>query len=950
MRDPVAVRVLEIVSEQTGYPPDMLELDLDLEADLGIDTVKQAEMFAAIRAAYDIERDDNLALRDYPTLGRAIEFVYEKRPDLRPGATAADAVATPAVEPTPRAGEAPVAEPPATFATQGPVASMEAAQAVPRRVPVARVRPPVDRFPATGVTFEDGSPVLLVPDEGGVGVALAERLRRLGADVFLADPSAATDVLLAEVAAWRADRRVRGLYWLPALDAVLPAELSDPDDRAEALRRRVKVLHALARALYEDFYDTRSFLVSATRLGGRHGYDAEGALDVAGGAVTGFTKAFAREHPDALVKAVDFEPSRKTAALADVLLDETERDRGVVEVGYAGGHRWCVGLEERAVEAVEPPRAPDQVHLVTGAAGSIVSAILTDLAQDGGTYWLLDVAPEPDRGDPDLARIGSDREGLKRDLLTRMQADGGRVTPVQVERELARLERAASALAAIRAIEAGGGTAHYRSLDLRDAAAVTDVVREVIDAHGRVDVLLHAAGLEISRALPDKSAEEFARVFDVKVEGWFNLMDALGRTPIGSVMAFSSIAGRFGNAGQTDYAAANDLLCKAVSALARTRPDTKAIALDWTAWRDIGMAARGSIPAIMRAAGIDMLAPEAGIAVVRRELSAGTRGEAVIAEGLGAMLAEDPDAARFDVPFEEVARAGAGPMLGCVKTVSPYYGVVVETELDPRAQPFLDHHRIEGTAVLPGVMGLEAMAEAARLAFPELHVASLEDVDFHAPFKFYRDEPRAVTVQVTYDADGEDLLARCRVLGTRTLVGRDEPEVTTHFTGTVRLSPGEPEGDREREVPLADAAVVEASTIYETYFHGPAYRVLKDAWRAEGLVAGRFAVDLPANHEPPDRPTLVSPRLVELAFQTAGLMEIATAERMGLPFGFERLELLRPANGEVESAAVVRPRAEGGFDVEVADVEGRVVLTLEGYRTSALPGTVRAADFAALRE
>ena len=71
----------------------MLALDLDLEADLGIDTVKQAEMFAAIRSEYDIERDDNLALRDYPTLGRAIEFVYEKRPDLTPSSDQEGAVA-----------------------------------------------------------------------------------------------------------------------------------------------------------------------------------------------------------------------------------------------------------------------------------------------------------------------------------------------------------------------------------------------------------------------------------------------------------------------------------------------------------------------------------------------------------------------------------------------------------------------------------------------------------------------------------------------------------------------------------------------------------------------------------------------------------------------------------------------------------------------------------------
>ena len=80
---------------------------------------------------------------------------------------------------------------------------------------------------------------------------------------------------------------------------------------------------------------------------------------------------------------------------------------------------------------------------------------------------------------------------------------------------------------------------------------------------------MHAAGLEISHFLPDKPQAEFDLVFDVKADGWFNLLRALGDTPIGSAVVFSSIAGRFGNAGQTDYAAANDLLCKSVSQLRR---------------------------------------------------------------------------------------------------------------------------------------------------------------------------------------------------------------------------------------------------------------------------------------------------------------------------------------------------------------------------------------------
>ena len=82
-------RILALVVEKTGYPQDMLDLDLDLEADLGVDTVKQAEMFAAIREIYNIPRDENRKLRDYPTLAHVIRFVYEKRPDLA-GATPSD--------------------------------------------------------------------------------------------------------------------------------------------------------------------------------------------------------------------------------------------------------------------------------------------------------------------------------------------------------------------------------------------------------------------------------------------------------------------------------------------------------------------------------------------------------------------------------------------------------------------------------------------------------------------------------------------------------------------------------------------------------------------------------------------------------------------------------------------------------------------------------------------
>src|SRR5205814_504140 len=120
--------------------------------------------------------------------------------------------------------------------------------------------------------------------------------------------------------------------------------------------------------------------------------------------------------------------------------------------------------------------------------------------------------------------------------------------------------------------------------------------------------------------------------------------------PIGATVAFSSIAGRFGNSGQTDYSAANDVLCKVTSSLRRTRPETRGIVIDWTAWGGIGMATRGSIPKIMEAAGIDMLPPECGVPTVRRELTASAfRGELVVAGRLGTFMADTSSACGLDL-------------------------------------------------------------------------------------------------------------------------------------------------------------------------------------------------------------------------------------------------------------------------------------------------------------
>jgi len=266
-------------------------------------------------------------------------------------------------------------------------------------------------------------------------------------------------------------------------------------------------------------------------------------------------------------------------------------------------------------------------------------------------------------------------------------------------------------------------------------------------------------------------------------------------------------------------------------------------------------------------------------------------------------------------------------------------GLTVEATLDPHEQPFLYDHKISGTAVLPGVMGLEGFAEITKTLFPDWHLGAIETVEFTAPFKFYRDEPRTLTWSARFGTDGDDVLARCELVGVRAIMGRREQK--THFTAVVRLAKSPADQDHAEAPPPAEGATVVDRDIYRVYFHGPAYQVLDTAWRSDGVVVGRMRQDLPNDHTPPDIPLLVEPRLIELCFQTAGVWQIGTTGRMGLPQHIDRLKVLRSAHGAAGLYAVVTPKDGGkSYDAYVTDEAGNVYVTLTGYRTAELPEEV----------
>ncbi len=952
--DAVQGRVLALVSEKTGYPVEMLDLDLDLEADLGIDTVKQAEVFATIREAYGIERREDLKLRDYNTLNKVVGFVYESKPELAAPPLESPPPATLRVA---RGEDAPALE----SAPSSGAKDVVQARQISRRVPRPILRPDLDLCKPSGVAFTPGDRVIVVDDRGGVGKYLGYRLRPRKVKALMLKETA-LEAAEAQVEAWLAEGPVAGVYFLPGLDpAPAISQMNLAQWQAEQAKR-AKLMHAVMRKLPEN-----TFLVCATRMGGLHGCGGAGAINPLGGAVVGFAKAYAQERRETPVKAVDFESDADERRIAEILVEETLADPGAVEVGYLRGQRYGIGLIEHEVddEQIDLRLGPDTVFLVTGGAGGISLPIVDDLAAAfGGTFYLAGRTPLPDPANVDLARLAGDElKLLKRDIAQRIKDAGERPTPVMVEREIAALERQKAILDVLALVKARGGAAHksaahYCACDVTDAQAVSTLVDEIWQAHGRLDVVIHAAGVERSRLLPDKSAHEFAQVYSIKADGFFNLLKACQSLPQPprAVVAYSSVAGRFGNAGQTDYSAANDLMAKIVASM--QGGPTKAIAIDWSAWAEVGMATRGSIPQVMEQAGIELIRPEVAAPFVRGEIAvAGTGGEVLIAGALGVLAESRAPDGGIDREKANARLAHDFPLAGRATGLDASGALTFEVELDPQ-EPFLRDHAIDGTPLLPGVMGVEGFAEvaclaASRLGGGEYRVAAIEDVRFKSPVKFYRGQSRALRWRVRVSPCGEGMEAYVQLESGREIQGRCED--TLHFSGRVHLLPASADLVLpESQAPAWNgAATVDPAAIYGIYFHGPAFRVLDGVQSSDGRVVGRFNASLPPVTAQPAS-TLTLPLLIELCLQTAGVWEIGRTGTMALPVALDRVILHRTeVNGDALYADMIPRQGSNGhlcFDGRVVDGAGNVYLELEGYHTAPLSRLDDESLLAPLRE
>ena len=619
--DSMADRLLEIVCKRTGYPVEMLGLDLDLEADLGIDSIKRVEILGMLADANG---------------GQNLNVSMEKMTNIKSlrGILDCLAAANPSEPNATKRGEENSVRATAFGTTtaspnRGGIQRMLVA---PTNAPLLTSEPPL--LP--------GGAILITDDGDGVASAFASRLRSLGQRVAtigsqtdeVGFPADLTDPEQVEAALARIRRECGSIHGLIHL---LPlARPNESQDWSQRLKIEGKSLFLLARGLANELQEAAkhgsAILMAATALGGTfgsgNGEEVADDFSPAHGGVAGAIKSLAHEWPDVLVRVVDFQRRAEVQAMSDALFDELSDPIGPIEIGYRDGRRLTLQCVPSPLDTSRKETVPldrDSTVLLTGGARGITAAVALELARRyRPNLVLIGRSPLPeDREESDTFGISHSAE-LKAVLIARLRREGRPASPATVESAYRRLMRDREIRGNIERLKESGARVSYNAVDVRDEGGMKGVLDDIYRRFGTIDGVVHGAGVIQDKRIVDKTPESYDRVFGTKVESALILSRHLDLEKLKFCVFFASVAGRFGNRGQADYAAANEVLSKLAIQLDRRWP-ARVVSLAWGPWSTIGMVSE--LEQHLGQRGLQMIPPEIGPSFFVEELCFGRKGE-----------------------------------------------------------------------------------------------------------------------------------------------------------------------------------------------------------------------------------------------------------------------------------------------------------------------------------
>jgi NAD(P)-dependent dehydrogenase (short-subunit alcohol dehydrogenase family) len=472
-------------------------------------------------------------------------------------------------------------------------------------------------------------------------------------------------------------------------------------------------------------------------------------------------------------------------------------------------------------------RQPDEnwVVLATGGARGITAETLRELARFRPTLILLGRTPLPAAEDTVIRHL-PDTAALRRHLLAQASAEGRTVKPAEVERDIQSLLRDREIRANLADFTAMGARVDYRVVDVRNETEMAGLLDELYQRYGRIDAVLHGAGVIEDAWFLDKSGESIDRVIDTKVDSAFLLAKYLRPETLKFIALFTSVAGRFGNRGQSDYATANEIVTRlAWSLRARWDESVKVAAIHWSPWdqttHGVGMVTP-EVRQQFEARGVHLVNAQAGRRFLLNELLYGPPDEVELVAG--------------DYPWESAeTRLSALPGEADPSVIAEGSHALLHgarlTELDPTAwqldktvdlisDPYLDHHRLDGVPVLPFAVAMEYMAEAVAVQRPELRILELEDVRLLQGLRLMQDD-LAIKIQVCEQAASVPEQQRFAV----TLGAGDQDDRhayrATVVTGRNNQAPPRPSLHQRAEA-KGDLSAITIEEAYRRWlFHGP---------------------------------------------------------------------------------------------------------------------------------
>jgi NADP-dependent 3-hydroxy acid dehydrogenase YdfG len=902
-REDALSRLIALLAERTGYPPDLLDPDSGLESDLGIDSIKKVEVIGALRKAWP----------PFAAAAAAEPDAFEELTACKTLRSLADCAT-------------------ALIARLAGTAAADTSDPLPRFLPGMAESPggADPALPADAV-------VLITDDEAGTGEALAAAVRSAGGVPVLIKhrtgaPAGAGDTadLGEERAVAELVSRIRnelgpisGVVHALPLRVIAERATLEPEGVRATQERDVRSLFLIAREVSDDLNDPERpgrFLIAATALGA--GHDRAGA-PVAHGGSQGLGRTLAREWRRVRVAIAGADPAAAPAVRAKQLLGELTTD--AVDVTFAGGRRHVPAIVAAAADAHSTPRTPppDPVVLITGGCGAVGSAISVELARRyGARIVLVGRTALPAEPEPEVT-AGLHGAALRTAVADSLRLQRADLALDDVEQASSAIMRARAVRAALEAITAAGGTASYVQADVRDAGAFGSAIESVYHDHGRIDIAVHAAGVLADGRLETRTLTDLETVLATKVDGALLLARHLRPDSLHSLVLFGSVAGRFGNEGQSVYAAANATLDAIAAELDRRWP-ARVVAIDWGPWLGGGMVSP-EVERRFRSLGIEPIDPAAGARAFVRELELGRKGEPEVVIGRGPWQDAHDHLLR---PTSDAGPAPAGALLTGPGRVAGD-STVFNRHLDPDAEPFLDHHRLDSRAVLPAAFALEMMAEAYAATGPGSD--TFEVSDFRVLRGVVLDAPAEVLVTVRRDvADGA------------TVSIAEAGSGRMSYRATFR--PAEPDGASAPPKPLAGEELDPAELYRSWLFHGPALQgiVAINAAGPAGIDAVLAAPDVPAIASPSSvAEFVVDPRLLDSAFQLSIVWARMQADATTLPAGFHRMRRLAPLGpGPLRCTLRGHPgESEDGMNLEVAlelrSLDGIPLLLLEGAEFTA---------------